>query len=120
MAHTAISPFPMLQAVPPTGGENDVGSRKEGRSPLLPCGTLAGPLAQLMGLKLASKQGSRARGISKGLPWASGGWQGYKENILALFCCFAHGAWSAHHNDEFHAKAEPSLSLINLLCITSN
>lgn len=54
MAHTAISPFPVVRAAPPTGGENDVGSRKEGRSPLLPCRTPSGPLAQLMGLKLAS------------------------------------------------------------------
>lgn len=54
MAHTAISPFPVVRAASPTGGENDVGSRKEGRSPLLPCRTSAGPLAQLMGLKLAS------------------------------------------------------------------
>lgn len=31
MAHTAISPFPVVRAVPPTGGESDVGRRKEGR-----------------------------------------------------------------------------------------
>lgn len=54
MAHTAISPFPVVRAVPPTGGESDVGRRKEGRSPLLPFGTSAGPLVLLMGLKLAS------------------------------------------------------------------